>query len=318
MALRPNLKLMAAVLALLPASREAWAGQPQNMGETGAESSISCKADAIFTDRLRGSRLRMWNSVRELVFARNDSGRFRHPTLIALWHEADGSGHAIHIELSKQECDRAGQIRIESSDVNDRRHVVAIEINLYAIQHASVAEIARRPNGWIPFAGLGLKERCAQVLGHELAHAVRMFRDPEYLRLFRDMEQAGRDVNWHAPDVKERLNRLTRLTSEFEKPVEAVELQVWRELQVRKRPNARLPSSHGNLRHIKAGDGVVNMIVAQPNQQLRGCVLGIFSIGKAADLGTSGGSAEAMSRQPASVSVERNPHGGRGGLTRTA
>jgi len=224
---------MAAILVMLPVSIEASTRDSQSPSEAPIETAGQAKTAGILTDRLRGSRLRMWNSIQAVVFATDNSGRLKHPTLNALWHEADRCGHVIHIELSKQECNRAGQVRIERSDSNDRKHVVAIELNLYAIKHASVAEIARQPNGWVPFAGLGLQERCAEVLGHELAHAIRIFRNPEYLQLFRDMERAGREFKWLAPEANERLRRLVQLLSEFEKPVEATEMAVWRELQVR-------------------------------------------------------------------------------------
>ena len=47
------------------------------------------------------------------------------------------------------------------------------------------------------------------------------------------MEQAGREFKWLAPDAEERLRRLVQLLSEFEKPIQAVEMEVRRELQVR-------------------------------------------------------------------------------------
>jgi hypothetical protein len=108
---------------------------------------------------------------------------------------------------------------------------------LPTIERAAVDEGERRKDGCLPFAGLRNIERYAEVLGHELAHAATVFGDREFLMLYQDLEReageyqvclAGRDR--HDEELELRLNRIQRLSREFERPAQSVELEIWREL----------------------------------------------------------------------------------------
>ena len=72
---------------------------------------------------------------------------------------------------------------------NGARHVAKIRLNLDTIRKAYVAKKARLANGLIPFAGLSTTERYAEVLGHELAHAVGILLDQDYFQLYQELER---------------------------------------------------------------------------------------------------------------------------------
>jgi hypothetical protein len=93
------------------------------------------------------------------------------------------------------------------------------------------------PNGFVPFAGLGKKQRYAEVLGHELAHAAWGIADPERTRLVMglpgEVAAFSRQVLAAAQGSKaiaERARELERLSREVEEPAEAAEQAIWAEL----------------------------------------------------------------------------------------
>lgn len=200
----------------------------------------------IVTDRLSRSQLRVWRSILEIVMARDKQGRQLHPTLYGLYHRAETSGHLIHIELSEEESlSRAGRFRIETLDPSGTRHVMAIRLNLPTIDRTYVGESTRHANGWIPFAGLRTTQRYAEVLGHELAHAISVFQDPEALRLYQQLEKETKDLeigdgNDASGDWPKRLESVEQLMRQIERPAEAAELEIWRELQGGRPLNMRM------------------------------------------------------------------------------
>jgi hypothetical protein len=130
----------------------------------------------IDTSRLSRAHLRVWRSILDIVMAKDKAGRFLHPTLYGLYHQADSSGHVIRIDLSDEESlTQNGEFKIETLDPKGASHVTTIRLYLATIERAYVGESARYSNGLIPFAGLRTKQRYTEVLGHELAHAATVF-----------------------------------------------------------------------------------------------------------------------------------------------
>ncbi len=179
----------------------------------------------VLTDRLQESQLNAWESIMEIVLARDAQGRPAHPVLYELYYQADMSGYEIQIELSTQRSilRAVGFCRIERPADRTPREVVLIRLNLGMIDRALASELTRRADGFVPFAGLRKRERYAEVLGHELAHVVRLVTHPDYMRLYRE-RQALADTG------SRDYQTIGSLTSAIEKPAEAAEVEVWREL----------------------------------------------------------------------------------------
>ena len=136
-----------------------------------SQSDDSTPRHRIVTDGMSRKHLDVWESIVDIVMAQDKSGKYLHPTLQGLYHQAQTSGSVIRVELSEEESlSTAGRFIIEKLDPHGLRHVATIRLNLKTIQMAYVAKKTRLANGLIPFAGLGTKERYAEVLGHELAH----------------------------------------------------------------------------------------------------------------------------------------------------
>ncbi len=190
----------------------------------------------ILTDELSHAHLRTWQSILEIVMAKDKAGRSLHPTLYDLYSQAENSGHLIRIELSEEESlSRAGQFIIEKADPRGLHHKVRIRLNLATIRRTYVGANRNYANGLMPFAGLNTKLRYAEVLGHELAHAVGAFQNSELWQLDLLLEQESADLdkcdlNHPNGDLLERIERIKRLQHQVEEPAEAAELQVWREL----------------------------------------------------------------------------------------
>ncbi len=191
----------------------------------------------IVTSHMSRAQLRVWRSILDIVMAEDKDGRRLHPTLYGLYRQAETSGHLIRIEFAKAESSsRAGQFSIETPDPKGARHVTTIRLNLATIERAYVGESTRYSNGLIPFSGLRTKHRYAEVLGHELAHAVAVFQDAGSLRLYEQLEkeaadlEAGDLIDAHR-DWAVKLEGVKQLMRQIEKLAEAAELEIWRELK---------------------------------------------------------------------------------------
>ncbi len=130
---------------------------------------------------------------------------------------------------------QAGRFIIEKVDPDNRRHEVRIRLNPATIRRTYVGEDVRRANGLIPFVGLSTNERYAEVLGHELAHAVAVFQSIEMLRLYQQLEKAVAELDQVGPNAPDGdrlrcLERIDELQHAIEEPAEAAELLIWREL----------------------------------------------------------------------------------------
>jgi hypothetical protein len=239
MAIRSN--LAAAILALASLTMISnTVGQQAASAATRADANAS---DGIRTDRLSPKQLQIWRSIEQIIQAVDRTGRPLHPKLFSLWQWAQTSGHTIYIEVLNEKHTatyNAGFLTIQESGSDGAQKAAVIQLWSWVIENASVQKDVRRPDGFIPFEGLGKLERYAQVVGHELAHAALQFNDPAYDHLCRELEkeraefltsrQQSRVGNVYDESTRQRLTRLASLTERIEKPAQSTEVEIWREL----------------------------------------------------------------------------------------
>jgi hypothetical protein len=208
---------------------------------------VEAASAAIRTDRLSPGQLRVWNSIRDLVFAKDGSGRLLHPRLHELWESVESSGHLVFIELGKQAenaSTKAGDMAIEKVDSGDGRHIITVRLFLSTINRAYVEKIQPlEAEQFTPFAGLSRKARYAEVLGHELAHIERLLADPNYLGLYSELDRElssyrsgrnNRNGQNSTQEAQKHLERIELLENAVEKPAVAAEVEIWRELKAAK------------------------------------------------------------------------------------
>jgi len=195
------------------------------------------------TERLSPKQARLWNAVRGIALAESRNGGPLYPTLNGLWRAVEQSRHLVFIELITDKArasNMAAETAFEEFDPAGRMHSVCVRLFIPTIDRAYAEEQAPRDGlEFVPFTGLSRKARYAKVLGHELAHIERMFRDPYYLRLLRRIcrEQSaiaaavrGEDDGSSLPALQERSARVWLLVLESEKPALAAEREIYREL----------------------------------------------------------------------------------------
>jgi len=212
------------------------ASDPANSGTT--------IPSGIRADRLSEKQLNTWRSIQSIVFARDASGRFKHPNLQALWQQAEVSGHVIYIEFCKPPfrwASAAGDFHIEKPYPNGQKRAAVIRLYLSVIDHVQVNCGVQRTLGFIPFLGLRKTERYAEVLGHELAHAVSILADPDLTNLCeRPLNADGKTTDCHRQrcnshlshiEMRERLIKLESLMGKLEMRARATESSIWRELR---------------------------------------------------------------------------------------
>ncbi|HWQ36190.1 MAG TPA: hypothetical protein VNQ79_25365 [Blastocatellia bacterium] len=201
------------------------------------------KTTGILTQRIPARHLAKWQAIERLVFAEDATGQPLHPTLRSLYEWAEASGHAIYIELiteSRLSSCTAGNFSIEHFDPQGERHEAAIKLYLANIDQAFIGESAQRTDGLIPFRGLRKEERYAEVLGHELAHAVDILSDLDRVRKVEELVEQTNELllRYHAQrggqtlsaEMRRRLSRRDSLLHELERRAESIEARVWREL----------------------------------------------------------------------------------------
>jgi len=206
---------------------------------------ISARAaeGAIRTDRLTGKAVDRWRAIVAIVEARDAAGRPAHPRLNALWHAVAANECAVFVELPAPSGHRGyvvGEFTITKLAADGRALEGVVVMNLPAIDHAAAGPGAARRDGFIPFAKLGRTERYAEVLRHELAHAVWAFSSAERARVAmvfgQEVRAASRRVlvaqSAAAGSGVEDAARLARLSRAYEEPAEAAEEAVWAELVV--------------------------------------------------------------------------------------
>jgi hypothetical protein len=202
----------------------------------------SAAATNIITDRLTAKDLRRWEAIKRIVFAEDIEGQPLHPTLRGLWEKLERSGHIIHIEMrgmGRAISNTAGVFHIERLDPEGVKHVAIIRLYPETIDRAYVGPAAGAEE-FIPFQGLSKEERYAEVLGHEMAHAVHILSDPARARMVKEVVQEtnelflsyGRQYGYAnvGPEMQRRLNIRDALLKELEEPAEAAERLVWREI----------------------------------------------------------------------------------------
>jgi hypothetical protein len=200
-------------------------------------------ASGILEDRISPKDFRHWDAIKRIVFAEDIMGSPIHPTLRSLWEQLNESGHAVHIELhcrNRRFSNTAGSFSIELFDPLGIRHVAVIHLYPPNIDLASVGPANARHNGFIPFLGLTRVERYAEVLGHEMAHAVHILSDLTRARMVEEMiQQTNEEFLWQGrvygyanikPEMQERIVRRDLLLRELEAPAETIEMMVWGEI----------------------------------------------------------------------------------------
>jgi len=197
----------------------------------------------INTDRLTSKQLRIWTKIERIAEAPDKAGRPLHPRLHSLWQWAKASGHTITIEMAERRdpTDMGGSTTPEQGNSNGLRRAAILWLQLRVIDHAYVDPAVHRSDGLIPFYRLGKYERYAEVVGHELTHAFLMLENPEYARLYSEMRMEAAEFllsqrqsgNGAAHDdmIRQRHVRLQSMYDRIERPAEAAELEIWRELR---------------------------------------------------------------------------------------
>ena len=197
-------------------------------------------AGGIRTDHVSRKKLPVWKSIVAIVMAEDRTGQPLYPTLRRLWDAVDASGHTVYVELPDRRSYIGGAFVITRIDPDGRAHEGMLAMNLRVIDETSTGPAAARANGFIPLAGLGKRERYAEVLGHELAHAAWSFANPERARvaeaLPREREQLSRRVlaarGLGFDDALQKdATRIERVSRELEEPAEAAEVAIWAELR---------------------------------------------------------------------------------------
>ena len=234
---------MALIAGLLTTIPQAIGQQMVSPGFPNAAIAAPDTRAGIRTDRLSPRQLRVWNSIREIVFAKDRANHLLHPRLHELWQSVERSGYLIFVELPKREegaKTKAGDMIIEKVDPGGGRHIINVRLFLSSIDRAFAEK--RPPRGvdhFVPFAGLSRKARYAEVLGHELAHVESLLGDPNYLRLYSELDkelssytsrrkiQKGQELD---QETQKQLERMDFLVNEIEKPAVAAEAEIWREL----------------------------------------------------------------------------------------
>jgi len=155
-----------------------------------------------------------------------------------MWEEVVASPHEVYVELPEPGgpgCCIAGLFRVESIGP-DGRVVALVRLDLETIDRSTEGHAG--PDGLRRFQGLDRLERYAEVLGHELGHAVFTLADPsrprESLELRSRTAELARALRSATPDegaqIRQELGALGAQAEALEKPARAAEAQVWREL----------------------------------------------------------------------------------------
>ena len=240
---RPFPRILA-VFLVLPASIPNAAPQRRPPEASGAAGARATMPSGIRADRLSEQELSTWRSIRDTVFARDASGGFKHRALHALWKQVEDSGHIIYIEFRKPPfrwASAVGDFHIEKYSSAGGGHTAVIRLYPSVIDQVKANSRMREAVGFVPFLGLRKTECYAEVLGHELAHAVWILAHPDLAKLCEmpaDADekaayckgQGCRDHRAHM-EMRERLIRLESLMGALEVRARATESMIWRELR---------------------------------------------------------------------------------------
>lgn len=231
--------LLAALMAIVPRAR----AEERPLKAWNHSGSTDRVASGIRTDRLSAKQLRVWEAIERIVFLKDPSGRFIHPKLQSLRQWVESSGHVVYVEfpgLRENLEHHAGRFVIERFDPEGKTHTAVIRLCLPIIEGAAIERRIGSTDGFVPFEGLGREERYAEVLGHELAHAVWFLSELRHARLMEDLDrevdeflnrrrQAAHGAGWDE-QMGKQIDRIEVLTTEIERPADSAEEEVWKEL----------------------------------------------------------------------------------------
>jgi hypothetical protein len=233
--------LMTATVAVFFGFAQEIHGGEKAGGKHSGEGEIASKSQTGFrTDRLSTKQLQIWKRIERIATARDAAGRLLHPTLANLWQKAESSGHMLFINMRTSATENmAGKFIVEKADPEGKNHSLSIHLYLSSIDRANTSEWARRADGFIPFEKLERQKRYAEVLGHELEHAVRTIQDPGYATLSEEQDRVEAEFNEKSHkggkvifdgESKVRRQKLDSLSKQVEAPANAAEIEIWREL----------------------------------------------------------------------------------------
>ncbi len=192
----------------------------------------------IRTDRLSRKQLKTWQSIRDIVFAKDASGTFKHPKLRELWQKAEETGYAFYIEFRKPSFrydPAVGEFYVEKPDSSNQEPAAVIWLFLSVIDHVQVDPGIQKKLGFIPFLGMSKTERYAAVLGHELSHAVWILADPNLTKLCeRSMNTDAKKSDFHG-EMRERRIKMESLMGDLEMRARAAEAVISEELRAGRR-----------------------------------------------------------------------------------
>ena len=190
----------------------------------------------IRTDHLSGHQLKKWKSIVAVVQAVGRDGQPLRPMLHRLYREIESSPHDVRIELpgTKGTSAIAGRFRIEPLGA-DGRLEATILLNLRVIDRVLTGSPGAQ---LVTFETLGRPERYAQVLGHEMAHAVWAFADPEHTRLATRVQadaaalaRRARTEGTTAEGFSQEVQQTERLVRLLEQPALDAEAAITEELR---------------------------------------------------------------------------------------
>ena len=198
-------------------------------------------ASGVLLDRLSARHHKTWHAIRKVIYAEDADGKPLHPKLKGLFEQLQTSDHSVYLEfddsLAGCRC-VAGKFSIERVNPEGSRNVAVIKLYLRIIERASAPARANLKDGFAPLAGLNKLDRYAEVLGHEMAHAVDILFSPERAKwvdeVFRKsdqvIQQRLRRKGNIEPEMERALQERDAFLLELEKPAGTAEAMVWREL----------------------------------------------------------------------------------------
>ena len=193
-------------------------------------------------DRLSTKDQKTWQALKKIIYAEDSEGRSLHPKLRALFEELQSSQHTIYVEFQDSEpgCDyTAGAFSIEQLDPEGVKHVAVIKLYLRTIQKAYGNPHPKLKDGFNQLAGLDKLGRFAEVLSHEMAHAVDILFDQERATMVAHVLSTTDQVLEHRlqrkggklpPEVERELQQRYDFLNGLEGSAVAAESVVWREL----------------------------------------------------------------------------------------
>ena len=209
---------------------------------------MDIRAAGIVTDRLTPRQMKMWREIENVVLATDSSGIPVHPMLYSLWRRLETGGLTIRIELLEPKTASfysGGHFAVEDISSGGASRTGVIRLYPKVIDGALTTEVARRSDGFLPFEKLSDRTlRYAEVLGHEMTHALQILSSEDQYRLTAELEQEAKQLSDTIRSCKEalldesirgRLKKLEFMRETIEKPARDAEVAVWRELAATQR-----------------------------------------------------------------------------------